>query len=116
MLWKVVSSDGHPISGQFSFTVAGAPTPTETATPTPTATAVPTQSAEPTPTVTSEPVASEGATALPWIIAGVLALALIAAVVYLLVSRARREKALANGAAGPADGTSQPDSVPPTDR
>ena len=116
VLWKVVSSDGHPISGQFSFTVAGAPTPTESATPTPTATAVPTQSAEPTPTVTSEPVASEGATALPWIIAGVLALALIAAVVYLLVSRSRREKALAHGAAGPADGTSQPDSVPPTDR
>ncbi|MGU3643989.1 copper resistance protein CopC [Microbacterium sp. C23T] len=116
VLWKVVSSDGHPISGEFTFTVAGAPTPTETATPTPTETSAPTQSAEPTPTVTSEPVADEGSSALPWIIAGVLALALIAAVVYLLVSRSRREKALANGAAGPADGTSQADSVPPTDR
>ncbi|MDR7113329.1 methionine-rich copper-binding protein CopC [Microbacterium trichothecenolyticum] len=116
VLWKVVSSDGHPISGEFSFTVAGAPTPTESATPTPTETAAPTASAEPTPTVTSEPAASEGATALPWIIAGVLALALIAAVVYLLVSRSRREKALANGAAGPADGTSPADSVPPADR
>ena len=116
VLWKVVSSDGHPISGEFTFTVAGAPTPTETATPTPTETSAPTQSAEPTPTVTSEPVADEGSSALPWIIAGVLALALIAAVVYLLVSRSRREKALASGGAGPAGGASQPDSAPPADR
>ncbi|KJL42520.1 MULTISPECIES: copper resistance protein CopC [Microbacterium] len=116
VLWKVVSSDGHPISGEFSFTVTGAPTPTETASPTPTATTAPTESAEPTPTVTSEPVADEGSSALPWIIAGVLALALIAAVVYLLVSRSRREKALASGGAGPAGGASQPDSAPPADR
>ncbi|MFE5410338.1 copper resistance protein CopC [Microbacterium sp. NPDC056569] len=120
VLWKVVSSDGHPISGEFSFTVEGAPapTPTETAEPTPTETAAPTRSAEPTPTpsVTSEPVADEGSTALPWIIAGLLALALIGAVVYLLVSRARREKALANGSAGPAAGASQPGSEPPADR
>ena len=118
VLWKVVSSDGHPISGEFSFTVAGAPapTPTESATPTPTETATPSESAEPTPTVTSEPVSDEGSTALPWIIAGVLALALVAAIVYLVVSRSRREKALAIGSATPAAGASQPDSEPSADR
>lgn len=116
VLWKVVSSDGHPISGEYSFTVEGAPAPTETAAPTPTETTAPTPSAEPTPTVTSEPVSDEGSTALPWIIAGLLALALIGAVVYLLVSRSRREKALANGSAAPAGGAPQPDSEPPADR
>ncbi|HKP06994.1 MAG TPA: copper resistance protein CopC [Microbacterium sp.] len=119
VLWKVVSSDGHPISGEFAFTVAGAPaptpTPTETATPAPTETATPTETALPTPTVTSEPVSDEGSTALPWVIAGVLALALIGAVVYLLVSRSRREKALADGSATPAADTSQPGSEPPAD-
>ena len=35
VLWKVVSSDGHPISGEFGFTVTAPPTPTPTATATP---------------------------------------------------------------------------------
>jgi methionine-rich copper-binding protein CopC len=119
VLWKVVSSDGHPISGEFSFTVTGAPTPTATATettaPTPSATAEPSETATPTPTVTSEPAASDGSSALPWVIAGLLALALIGAVVYLLVSRSRREKALADGAQGTAGGPSQPGSPPSAD-
>ena len=119
VLWKVVSSDGHPISGEYSFTVAGAPaptqTPTETAAPTPSATTAPSETVEPTPTVTSEPTASDGSSALPWIIAGVLALALIGAVVYLLVSRSRREKALADAARGTAGAAPQPGSEPPAD-
>ena len=118
VLWKVVSSDGHPISGEFTFTVEGAPAPapTETTVPTPTETAAPSESAGPTPTVTNEPVADDGSTALPWIIAGVLALALIGAVVYLLVSRSRREKALANGSTDRAADAPGPDSEPPVDR
>ncbi|MFK4835063.1 copper resistance protein CopC [Microbacterium sp. ZW T2_14] len=121
VLWKVVSSDGHPISGELSFTVAGAPaptqapTPTETAAPTQSATTAPSETVEPSPTVTGEPTASEGSSALPWIIAGVLALALIGAVVYLLVSRSRREKALAEGAQGTAGAAPQPGSEPPAD-
>jgi methionine-rich copper-binding protein CopC len=117
VLWKVVSSDGHPISGEFSFTVAGAPapTPTETTAPSPSPTAEPSETATPTPTVTSEPAASDGSSALPWVIAGVLALALIAAVVYLLVSRSRREKALAAGAPGASGDPSQPGSPPSAD-
>jgi methionine-rich copper-binding protein CopC len=119
VLWKVVSSDGHPISGEFSFTVTGAPTPTatptETTAPTPSATATPSETATPTPTVTSEPAASDGSSALPWVIAGVLLLALIGAVVYLLVSRSRREKALADGTQGTTGGPSQPGSPPSAD-
>ena len=119
VLWKVVSSDGHPISGEFSFTVTAAPTPTaaptETTAPTPSATAAPSETATPTPTVTSEPAASDGSSALPWVIAGVLLVALIGAVVYLLVSRSRREKALAKGAQSSTDGPSQPGSPPSAD-
>ncbi|WP_342000009.1 copper resistance protein CopC [Microbacterium sp. LWH7-1.2] len=120
VLWKVVSSDGHPISGEFTFAVEGAPAPapTETTVPTPTETAAPSESAgpTPTPTVTNGPVADDASTALPWIIAGVLALALIGAVVYLLVSRSRREKALANGSTDRAADAPGPDSEPPVDR
>lgn len=41
--WHVVSSDGHPIDGEFSYVVEGSAEPTETATG-----ATPTQEAEPT--------------------------------------------------------------------
>ncbi|MET0736511.1 MAG: copper resistance CopC family protein [Microbacterium sp.] len=97
VLWKVVSSDGHPISGEFAFTVTPAVTPTETPTATPTP--EPTPSEEPSETATpSAPPATEDSStsdAWPWIIGGVLLVAVAGAVVYLLVSRARREKALA---------------------
>lgn len=120
VLWKVVSSDGHPISGEFSFTVAGAPAPTPTATgtttPAPTETSEPTPTAAPTPTVTSEPAASDGAGVLPWAIAGLLALALVGAIVYLLVSRSQREKALAAPPAGTTREAPGPDSERPADR
>lgn len=121
VLWKVVSSDGHPISGEFSFTVAGAPAPTpaptETTAPTPseTATAAPTETVEPTPTATRAPASDDAPSAWPWVIAGVLALALVAAVVYLLVSRSRREKALAASSASAPGAPSQPGSEPPAD-
>lgn len=119
VLWKVVSSDGHPISGEFSFTVedAPAPTPTETASPTPDDSPAPTAVA---PVATATPPAdatpADGSSVLPWLIAGVLALALAGAVVYLLASRARRERALAREAASPADGASRPGSEPPADQ
>ncbi len=117
--WKVVSSDGHPISGEFSFAVTGAPAPTPTATstttPAPTETSEPTETAVPTPTVTSEPVASDGAGALPWAISGLIALALTGARAYLLVSRAQREKALAAPPAGTTGEAPRPGSEPPAD-
>jgi methionine-rich copper-binding protein CopC len=118
VLWKVVSSDGHPTSGQFTFTVAGAaePTPTESATSIPTETAgpapTPTQTFTPGPPMESE---STDAPAWPWIIAGLVAAAVLGAIVYLLVSRARREKALDEGATGAADQGSGPGSDSPAD-
>ena len=129
VLWKVVSSDGHPISGQYAFTVTApaTATPTATETPDPTASATPgdTPSAAPTetPTVAPEPVDS-GSAALPWIIGGLLLLAAVGgAVGYLLVSRARRLRAeqelrtsAAEAAAGRAAGGSAPRSEPPADR
>ena len=49
LTYRVVSSDGHPVSGALAFTVTGTPTASATASPTasPTATAT----ASPTPTV-----------------------------------------------------------------
>lgn len=89
--WKVVSSDGHPISGEFSFTVEGAPEPE----PTPTETAAPVEpTTEPSPTPTEvAPPADEDSTfgdVWPWVAGGILLAAVAGAVIYLLVSRARR--------------------------
>ncbi len=67
VLWKVVSSDGHPISGEYGFTVSAptTPTPTPTETPAPTASATPsdTPSAEPTETPTVAPVPADSSNA-----------------------------------------------------
>ena len=127
VLWKVVSSDGHPISGQYAFTVTAPPTPTPT--PTSTATAAPSESPTEAQTTapTETPVPSGNGndnTALPWIIGGLLLLAAVGgAVIYLLVSRARRirdEEALrasaAEAAAGGPPHASAPHSEPPADR
>jgi len=97
VLWKVVSSDGHPTSGQFAFTVEGAPepTPTDSATPAPTETVAP----APTPTETftpGPPMESESTDApvWPWVFIGLLLAGAAGAIIYLLVSRARRNSAL----------------------
>ncbi len=100
VLWKVVSSDGHPISGELSFTVAegAAPAPTAdasaepapdaSASPAPSATTSESASATPSPTAAGEP-ASSTAAIVPWIIVGVVAVAAGGAIVYLLLARAQ---------------------------
>ncbi|WP_243075251.1 copper resistance CopC family protein [Microbacterium sp. SS28] len=131
VLWKVVSSDGHPISGEFSFTVDGpasSPTTEPTAEPTPTDVATAAPTAEPTPSASPVPPA-ETTDLRPWFVGALLlVLAVAGGVMYLLISRARRERALSGGAPtqgqggtddGPADGRadgSQPGSEPPADR
>tara|TARA_B100000378_G_scaffold242795_1_gene212223 strand:+ start:406 stop:1059 length:654 start_codon:yes stop_codon:yes gene_type:complete len=107
--WKVVSSDGHPISGEFSFDVA-TPTPT----PTPTASSAepdptPTETVAPSPTATPEP-SSEVSSAVPWVIGGIVALAVIAAVVYLVASRRRTPPT------DPGAHATGPDSAGPSER
>jgi methionine-rich copper-binding protein CopC len=104
VLWKVVSSDGHPISGEYSFTVT-APAPTETAEPTtsaePTQTAEPTESAEATETASATPSPEASAdqdsssAAWPWIVGGVVVAGIVAAILYLVISRSRQKRALA---------------------
>jgi len=115
VLWKVVSSDGHPISGEFSFTVAAAPTETSSPSPTASETTAPSEppaSASPSPTIAP---ADTGSAALPWVLFGVIAVALAAGVAYLLVSRSRREKALAENRATALGGGPRPDSEPPAE-
>lgn len=107
VLWRVVSSDGHPIDGSFSFTVpAAAPTPTATATPTsspaPSASQTTAESAAPTstPDATAVPAdtASE-ASPLPWILL-VVALVLVAAVIIVVVVSRGRRRASGGGSTG----------------
>ena len=116
VLWKVVSSDGHPISGEYSFTVTGASTPTPTPTTSATPSASPTQTVQ-TPTETATPpvapeedASSDGV--WPWVIGAVIVLAIAGALIYLLTSRGRRERALAEArrdrAQTPPGGGSEP--------
>lgn len=117
VLWKVVSSDGHPISGEFEFTVAGGPSPTQTTTPEPTQTTTP----EPTPSESTSPSASPVpsggdatfAEAWPWVIGGILLAGLGGAVLYLVLSRARRERELAAARDRALGGATRSDSEPP---
>ncbi len=81
--WKVVSADGHPVAGQFAFTVAGASAPS---------------------VVAPSPSARAPASAVPgvpgWVVAVIVVVAVgaMGAVVYLLVTRARRAGASAGRA------------------
>nr|WP_218853284.1 copper resistance protein CopC [Microbacterium immunditiarum] len=98
VLWRVVSGDGHPISGEYTFTVSAPPSPTETTTAEPTTPAT----SEPTPTPTASPTAaadgddadSTFADVWLWVVLGALAAALGGALLYLAFSRVRRENAL----------------------
>lgn len=81
VVWRIVSEDGHPISGQFSFTVADAASGSPTRQPTPAA----------SPAAT--PAAAQQASPVPWIVLGAALIAALAGVVYLLVSRGRRPPA-----------------------
>lgn len=102
VVWRVVSSDGHPIDGTFSFTVPAAPTPTATATPTSTPTVAP--SPEPTVTVTATPAPAETtaqASPLPWILLVIALLLVVGALVWLFVARGARGSS-ADGSDGTA--------------
>jgi len=98
VIWKVVSSDGHPTSGEFSFTVAtGTATAAPTADPTPTAApseeaTSPASSSEPTPSSTDGTPADRDSFlgVLPWIIVLVVGVAGAGAIVAVLMARARR--------------------------
>ncbi|KQR43204.1 hypothetical protein ASF87_15405 [Microbacterium sp. Leaf161] len=100
VIWKVVSSDGHPTSGEFDFTVANstetAPTAEPSAEPTETATAAPAPvaTAGPGTDVTPAPESddSSASTTLIWVLAIVGVLVILGIVVWLVV-RGRRDPA-----------------------
>ncbi len=95
VIWKVVSSDGHPTSGEFFFSVAAGTA--ETADPTPSAApsaeaTVPASSPEPTAS-SSDGTPADGDSflrMLPWIVVLVVVIAAAGALVAVLVARARR--------------------------
>lgn len=106
VLWKVVSSDGHPISGEFSFTVTGTPGPTTE--PTPTETTETTEPAEPSPTTDPTPIEEYpdmtvdwGATLLVNLFPVLVAAAVIAVIVVAIVAARRRRR----GPTDPGSGT-----------
>lgn len=73
--WRVVSSDGHPVSGEFTFVagdVAAAP------------------SAAPSPATGPDDDAAEGLPPVFWIVVSVVAAAGVAALVVALVAASRR--------------------------
>lgn len=91
VLWRVVSSDGHPISGEFSFTVAApaASAPAATSSdPTPTATSL--VQVAPSPTATAPGTGAGTGTPLVAIVLGGVTVLAIGAVAALLLTRSRR--------------------------
>ncbi|MGF2949636.1 copper resistance CopC family protein [Microbacterium alcoholitolerans] len=87
--WKVVSSDGHPTSGEYSFSLAAAEVaPTETATTAPVETAAPeTETPEPVVTPISAP-----ADETPWPLLIGLGVVVLAAVVTFIVILVRKRR------------------------
>lgn len=106
VIWKVVSSDGHPTSGEYSFTVTvgddGAASETPSAAPT---TSAPTTAQTAAPAPTSTPTADSGAAsgASAWIwglsIGGIL---VIVALMLWYTMRTRK-----NGSAPDSDPSSE---------
>lgn len=87
--WRVVSSDGHPTDGQFSFTVAADEVAPETTAPTePEQTTAPEQTSEPEQPATPTPDAESA----PWPLLIGLGVVLVAAVVVIIVIAARRKR------------------------
>jgi len=101
--YRVVSADGHPVTGRFSFTVeavapSASPSESESESETASEPASATPSAsEPSASATSEPAASPSTTpvsseqsgsALPWVLGGLAVLALAGAAV--AAARGRR--------------------------
>jgi len=81
--WQVVSSDGHPTSGEYSFSLAAAE-----ASASPTAT--PTAAEQPEPTKTTQPAQQPDSMQWPLLIG--LGIVVLAAIVIVIVIAARRKR------------------------
>ncbi|WP_449408531.1 copper resistance CopC family protein [Microbacterium maritypicum] len=112
VVWKIVSSDGHPTSGEYFFTVANSTVPdqpAETPSTTPSAAETISPTAE-TPAPTPAATPDEGSSASNWIwllaIVGVLVIAVAVVVGFAL--RGRRGSADEGSADGPATDSDDP--------
>lgn len=86
VVWKIVSSDGHPTSGEFSFTVTTSTVTAPTATPTATASTTPSETPEAVATQAPQD-AVEGADPVGFWVLGIVGVLVVAAVVIVLLSR-----------------------------
>ena len=94
--WRVVSADGHPISGAFGFVVAA-----PTSSPSSSTTAPAPSTTAPSPAAAGSTAGDESAAAVEgdaggvplyaWLLAGAAVLLAIAIVVWLLVARSRQQ-------------------------
>ncbi|CAM3549457.1 copper resistance CopC family protein [Isoptericola cucumis] len=105
--WRVVSSDGHPIDGSFSFTLdvpdpSPSPSDTKAAAPAPSATPSAEQAPEPASTALAvdQPSTDDGqvSSTVLWWFAGIIAVLLLAIAAIWLIEK--RRKAQRNDPAG----------------
>lgn len=115
VVWKIVSSDGHPTSGEFSFTVANSSVtepPVETPETTPSTAQTVSPTAEtPTPSPVATPDEGSSASNWIWLLAILGILVIVVAVVIAFALRGRR-----TGTEDAADGGPDSDSDAPTER
>ncbi len=76
VLWRVVSEDGHPVSGEFSFTVQGSGA---TLSPVPTS----------TPSPTAAPAGASSSSPVLWVIGGIVLVVVVVIVIAVMMSRRR---------------------------
>lgn len=99
--WRVVSSDGHPISGVVDFTVEGEASSTESSSSTSSSTtppesesttSTPTDTASASPDATEESASSEEDSGTPWglVLGGVAAVVIVLGAVLALLRSRRR--------------------------
>lgn len=87
VLWKVVSSDGHPVSGEYAFTVGSGDAPA------PDASAQQPAEGDDAAAGDADAAASETQpSTTAWVVLLVVGMAVLLAILYLVVSRARRER------------------------
>lgn len=86
VVWKIVSSDGHPTSGEFSFTVTTSTLTEPTTQPSPAPSATAAQTVDPVDTPVADPVDSSGDAVGFWVL-GIVGVLVLAAVVILVLSR-----------------------------
>ncbi|WP_217184349.1 copper resistance protein CopC [Streptomyces sp. AC495_CC817] len=104
VIWKIVSSDGHPTSGEFDFTVSTSTIPaTPSAEPTDDAATAPPTAQSTAPATTPAAPPAEGDGIGPWLLAIVGGLVVVAVIVVLLSRRGNRAS---TGEDGRSDGSS----------